>query len=156
MGKNQTPALQCQDCDYVAESAADLIDHRWCRMQEKVLRKATAPGTALQIAALSRAPLTQDEVEAVYGKAALDNTRRRLCQSHERLRAELEGAEQRIAELERELGEYQAFAEKARQAADDRRGAALAEADAQTPDCPHCGPACDLIASPGSSRRPKA
>ena len=55
--------------------------------------------TTLERLSLIRLPMTKEEVEKVYDLA--DGVPvQRLCESHERQRSELEGAEQIIAELE--------------------------------------------------------
>lgn len=51
-------------------------------------------------AALARTAMTVDEVRDLYA-ASVQPTVRNLCESHERLRAELAGAEVLLADLER-------------------------------------------------------
>jgi len=68
--------------------------------------------TPLDRKALASLPLTADEVAgiyAVYPPPIADTSRlvsviRRLCESHERLRAELKGAEAMLAEIGKDGG----------------------------------------------------
>ena len=60
--------------------------------------------TNLQKNALASPPLSQENVELLY-RGFVVNGVPRLCESHERLRAELAGAEAMWADAERELAE---------------------------------------------------
>ncbi len=57
--------------------------------------------TPLQREALVCTALTKETVEDIYGGASSDFTLRMMCTSHERLRAELEGAEIMLADAEK-------------------------------------------------------
>jgi hypothetical protein len=69
--------------------------------------------TDLERRALARLPLTPAEVQAIdadndparYPSLKFVRTLRRLCESHERLRMELQGAESVIEDLQRGVGE---------------------------------------------------
>lgn len=54
--------------------------------------------------ALSRLALPEEQVESAYRNAlGCDRSKRDLCESHERLRAELQGAEILLEDLRREV-----------------------------------------------------
>ena len=59
--------------------------------------------TILKQRALARLPLTEAEVEMIYSGAICEDPSKDLCESHERLRAELEGLDILLAESEAEI-----------------------------------------------------
>ena len=63
--------------------------------------------TPLQRNALACKPMTEAEVESIY--ADCSNAGKRMCESHERLRVELQGAEAIIADYERRIKELEAL-----------------------------------------------
>ena len=63
--------------------------------------------TLLYKNSLARVPMTEEEVLEIYKKIGInrfaDKAKQKLCESHERLRAELDGAMSRVRELESQL-----------------------------------------------------
>ena len=93
--------------------------------------------TNLQRAALGRLPLTEATVASFYdgthaGSAA--QCLKALCESHERLRAELEGMEVILADAEREVDRLKARLAAALALTDTGSPAYLAAFPPRTPD----------------------